>query len=210
MVKLFYSNFFNLARGNLGSGLITVSTASPPATPTGFAATAGNQQNTLTWDAQAEADTFTIRYGLTDNFGTSTELTDAATGTSFVHDAGESIVAGERYYYWIQAVNGDGESSFSTSVVARSYVTVANGDTASLVTPSGSWMLTTLFFRTGGFLPFGCTVAANEGFDIVVSLGDGIWDNQVTFESPYDVAVSGAFTFLNETGSSVTFWNTEP
>jgi len=206
MVKLFYSNFFNLARGNLGAGLVAVSTASPPATPTGFAATAGDQQNTLTWDAQAEADTFTIRYGLTNNFGTSTELTDAATGTSFVHDAGESIVAGERYYYWIQAVNGDGESSFSTSVVSRSYVTVANSTSANLTTPTGAWTLGTLFFRSGGALPADSSVTYSGNN----YLFDGAnWVDDF-FENADALSISESFTFINNTGSSVTFWDTEP
>jgi hypothetical protein len=181
-----------------------------PDTPTGFTATPGNQFTTLCWDAQAEADTFTINYSLTNDFGTSTELTAAATGMEFTHSAGEGIVVGERYYYWIQAVNNVGASDFSTSVVARSFVALADGATGNLVTPSGSWMLTTLFFRTGGNLPFGCVVAWNGGLDLVASLGDGTWENQLTFEAPYDAAISGAFNFGNGSGSSVTFWNTEP
>lgn len=186
-------------------------TPTAPDTPTGFTATAGNQFTTLTWDAQSAADTFTINFGLTNDFGASTELTSTATGAEFIHSSGEGIQAGERYYYWIQAVNEVGASSFTVSeVAARSFVTLANGASANLTTPSGSWLLTTLFFRTGGVLPAGCTVQFDGDTKAGATLGDGTWEDQLTLSSPYDDVISGAFSFINYVGSSVTFWNTEP
>jgi len=194
----------------LGCGSGGAGGAQAPATPTGFTATAGNQQTTLSWDAQPEADSFTIFYGLTDVLGSATELTDAATGTTFVHDAGESIVVGERYYYWIQAVNNVGASSFTTpGVAARSFVTLANGANINLVTPTGSWILRTLFFGTGGNLPLDCLVYWDGVLQGGLSLGDGTWEDSIN-GGIFDPAISGAFNFENQSGSSVTFWDTEP
>ena len=184
-------------------------TPTAPSTPTGFTATPGNQFTTLSWDAQSEADTFTINYSLTDDFGTSTELTSSATGTEFTHSAGEGIQVGERYYYWVRAVNNVGASDFSTSVAARSFVTLADAEAVNLVTPTGTWILSTLFFRTGGNLPVGCTVYWDGGNQGGVSLGDGTWEDLIN-GGLFDPPISGAFEFTNSSGISVTFWDTEP
>lgn len=185
-------------------------TPTAPDTPTGFAATPGNQFTTLTWDAQSEADTFTINYGLTNDFGASTELTASATGTEFIHSSGEGIQVGERYYYWIQAVNEVGASDFTTSeVAARSFVTLADAELGNFVTPAGSWVLTTLFFRTGGNLPLNCTVYWDGGIQAGVSLGDGTWEDLIN-GGTFDPPISGPFEFTNSSGITVTFWDTEP
>jgi len=182
----------------------------PPATPSGFTATPGNQFTTLSWDAQPEADTFTIFYSLTNVFGSAIGLTSAATGTEFTHSAGEGIQVGERYYYWIQAVNNVGASSFTTpGVAARSFVTLANGANINLVTPTGSWILSTLFFGTGGNLPPNCLVYWDGALQGGLSLGDGTWEDIIN-GGIFDPAISGAFNFENQSGSSVTFWDTEP
>lgn len=183
---------------------------SAPTTPTGFAATPGNQFTTLTWDVQSEADTFTINYGLTNDFGASTELTASATGAEFIHSSEEGIQAGERYYYWIQAVNEVGASDFTTlEVAARSFVTLAEATNENLVTPTGTWTIGTVFFRLGGFLPATCVVY--WGAFGAVSNGDGTWDDDV-MGGPLDPStpISGSFDFTNASGASVTFWNTEP
>lgn len=181
----------------------------PPGDPTGFTATAGNQLITLTWDALPEADTFEIKFSLTNNLFDSTSLASGLTGTSFTFDSGESIQAGEKYYFWIQATNGEGTSNYVGSVTARSYVAVAGSGTINLTTPAGSWTLTTLFFRSGGNLPAGCQVAFDGGSQIGVSLGDGTWEDAI-MGGTFDPSISSAFTFDNLTASPVTFWDAEP
>lgn len=189
-----------------GSGGAVPST---PSTPTGFTATPGNQFTTLNWNAQSEADTFTINYGLTNDFGASTELTASATGAQFVHSSGESIVVGNRYYYWIQAVNLIGESSFTTSEVsARSYVTLGNTENATLQVPSpGAINLNDLLFRTGGAVPAGVNLV--WGVDLFNSSGVGTWEDVINggFVNP---VISGVFLVENFTGAALTFWDTEP
>jgi hypothetical protein len=180
-----------------------------PDTPAGFTATPGNQFTTLSWDAQAEADTFTINYSLTNDFGTSTELTAAATGMEFTHSAGEGIVVGERYYYWIQAVNSVGASSFTTSgVAARSFATVAEGANINLVTPTGSWTLGTLLFGPDPS-PLPDYLYIEAAAVLYLSFG-GEWLDATTEEPANSVSISGAFTFTNISGASFSFWTAEP
>lgn len=176
--------------------------------PTGFTATAGNQQITLSWDAQPAADTFTIKFGITNVLGAASVLTSSATGTSFVFDSGESIQAGEKYYFWISATGSEGTSSFSSSVTARSFVTVADGAMVALVTPTGSWTLGTLLFRLAPpILPDGLTIDDGNGWETV----GGDWFDSDTFDPANNHPISGAFTFANLTGvTSITFWDTEP
>jgi len=194
-------------RSTVGGGA-----AGPPATPTGFTATAGNQLITLTWDAQISADTFEIYFSTTNDFGTATQLTDTTTGTGFVHNTAAGIHPGEKYYYWIRAINGAGKSDWSdgstSSVTARSYVTLAHTASANLTTPTGTWTLGTLFFGSSpGFLPNG--VSLSVGGNSYIRF-DGDWYDASTEELANDVSISGAFTLANNSGVSITIWNGEP
>jgi len=179
-----------------------------PGDPTGFTATAQESAVLLSWDSQPEADTFEILYSTSNVFGTAVSLASGITGTSFTHDSGESIQVGEKYYYWIQATNGVGTSGYAGSVTARSYATIANTVTRNLTTPNdNTWTLSTLFFGAGGNLPDNCIVTF--GSDIAIAMGDGTWydvNNDVLFNP----SIEGAFSFDNQTGSSVTIWNGEP
>lgn len=194
---------------NQGTGTSGGGGVAAPEIPGSFAATPGDRQITLSWESQPAADTFTIRYGLVDDYNSAGLLTDAATGTNFVFDSGESIQAGEKFYFWIVAVNGAGSSAESGSITGRAYVTLANSASANLTTPAGSWILSTLFFRTGGNLPVGCNVTFNGSSEVGTTNGDGTWEDGIN-GGAFDPSISGAFTFDNNSGSSLTFWDTEP
>jgi hypothetical protein len=182
--------------------------ASAPDAVTNLVAVAGDAVVSLTWDASVGATGYKVYRNTTNNFGSATLITDPPEATTSFDDS--LAQPGELHYYWVVATNAVGDSPESASDSARPYVTLTSLEISNLTTPAGSWMLTTLFFRTGGNLPFGCTVSWNDGADLVASLGDGTWENQLTFEAPYDAAISGAFTFDNQSGGSVTFWDTEP
>lgn len=183
----------------------------PPSTPTGFTATAGNQLITLTWDSQPEADTFEIVYSTSNTFATAVSLAAGITGTSFTHDSGESIQVGEKYYYWLRAINGSGVSDWTdgsaSSVTARSFVTLANSANRNLTVPSsGSWTLETILF---GSTPVPDLINILEDGVEYVSISGGWLD--VNTESPaVGVPVVGTFNVANFSGSSFTFWNQEP
>ncbi|HVT80048.1 MAG TPA: fibronectin type III domain-containing protein, partial [Phycisphaerae bacterium] len=86
----------------------------PPATPTGFGATAGNHQVTLAWNAVVGATSYTVRYG-TSNGGPYVTTISGLTGT------GATIAGlsnGTIYYFVITASNSAGESAASTQVSA--------------------------------------------------------------------------------------------
>jgi len=205
MIKLLTAPWMNLARGNLWSG---VAASSPPETPTSFDAAAGNQEITLTWDAQPEADNFEIYYATLDNFGIAAVLTSVATGTGFTYDSDAGIQSGEKYYFWVCAINGAGASAFSSSVTARSYVTLANSGSVTLQVPSPGLMdLNDLLFRTGGTFPTGINVYWVS--ELYYTTGAGTWEDGIN-GGVVNPAIFGGFTVENTTGSSITFWDTEP
>ena len=177
-----------------------------PAAPGNFQAVAGNQVVNLSWNASAGADGYALYANATDTFGTATLLASGITDLSVVDNSGQ---VGERRYYWIVASNEVGDSNPSTSAYARPYVTLANSTSTNLTTPTGSWTLSTLFFRSGGVLPTGCYVFFNAGADIGISIGGGIWEDGIN-GGEFDPSISGAFNFENLSGVTVTFWNTEP
>ncbi len=178
----------------------------PPSAPTNFQGAAGDRSASFTWDAVTGATSYELWFSLTDSFGTATVAASGLTGTSYLFDGS---FPGKLYYYWLVASNAGGNSAPSTSVSARQYVTVANATTENLTTPTGSWVLSTLFFRSGGNLPLNCNVYWDGAAQGGASLGDGTWEDLIN-GGLFDPAISGAFDFTNSSGSSVTFWDTEP
>lgn len=184
----------------------------PPSVPTGFAATAQESEIDLSWDAQPEADTFEIYASTTNIFGTATQLTDAATGTSFTHNAGNGIQVGEKYYYWLRAINASGTSDWTagsaSTVTARSFATLTNTQSRVLTTPIGTWTLGTLFFGNSPD-PLPNSISLSVGVNLYIH-AEGDWYDANTEELANDVAISGTFTLANNSGANITVWNGEP
>ena len=178
----------------------------PPGTPTGFTATAAESAIELSWDAQPEADTFEIVFSLEDNFGAAASLASGVTGTSFTHDAGESIQVGEKYYYWLRAVNAGGESDYAARATARSFVTLTSTANRNFTTPAGTWTLDTVLFGNTS-TPVGINISF--GGNDYSSVGDGTWENANTSEIE-NPSISGAFQISKSLGGNFTFWDAEP
>ena len=85
-------------------------TLAPPAVPTGLAATAGNAQVTLTWNAATGATSYHVKRSTIS--GTETQIA-APTSNSFT-DA--SVTNGTKYFYVVSAVNSAAESANSNEV----------------------------------------------------------------------------------------------
>lgn len=183
--------------------VIVVTETGTPA-PTGFAASAGLESVDLSWDSQDAY--FEIRYSTSSDFGTATLLTSNLDAYAYKHGG----QPGEKYYYWLRATDGSGNSAFVGPVGGRGYVTVGNAGSANLTTPTGSWILSTLFFRTGGNLPGSCFVSFDGDNKLAASVGDGTWNDEIGGEPDYDPPISGSFTFSNLSGGAVTFWDTDP
>jgi len=99
-----------------------------PVAPGGVAATAGDTQATVTWNAVTGATSYNVYYG------TSTGVT-AATGTkvsaSSTSQAVTGLTNGTKYYFVVTAVNAVGESVASTEVSTTPMLTKPAGIMAS-------------------------------------------------------------------------------
>jgi len=80
----------------------------PPATPSGLAVTAGNQQVSLTWNAVTTASSYNLKRG-TASGGPYTKVASA----SLTNYTDSSLTNGTAYYYVVSAVNAYGESGNS-------------------------------------------------------------------------------------------------
>jgi fibronectin type 3 domain-containing protein len=84
----------------------------PPATPTGLAATAGNAQVSLNWNASTGATSYHVKRSTAS--GSETQIS-APASNSFT-DTG--LTNGTKYFYLVSAVNSGGESANSSEVNA--------------------------------------------------------------------------------------------
>jgi len=85
----------------------------PPAAPTGLAATAGNAQVSLTWNASTGATSYTLLRSVSG--GSYSQLISGLTSTSYT-DTG--LTNGTQYCYEVEAVNSIGPSSPSSPACA--------------------------------------------------------------------------------------------
>jgi len=94
-----------------------------PGVPAGVSITAGNSQNTISWNAVANASSYNVYYktisGVTKANGT--KIASNITPTAYVHS---SLTFGNTYYYVVTAVNIAGESAESAEVGAAPNCTV--------------------------------------------------------------------------------------
>jgi fibronectin type 3 domain-containing protein len=97
---------------NSGQVSATPTSGIPPA-PTGLAATAGNAQVTLSWNASSGATSYNVKRSTTSG-GPYTTVTNVTT-TSYTNTG---LTNGTTYYYVVSALNGSGESANSSQVSA--------------------------------------------------------------------------------------------
>jgi hypothetical protein len=97
-----------------GIEILSSSTLSPPPTPTGLAAIAGNASAILSWNADPGATSYNIYRGTTPG-GEGTTPVGTSTSTGFT-DTG--LTNGTQYYYKISATNSAGTSAQSGEVTA--------------------------------------------------------------------------------------------
>ena len=98
----------------------------PPPAPAGLAATAGNAQVALSWNASTGATSYSVKRSTT-NGGPYTNLATGVTTTSFTNTG---LTNGTTYYYVVSAINGNGESQNSAQASATPQT--SGGDTGGV------------------------------------------------------------------------------
>jgi fibronectin type 3 domain-containing protein len=110
-IAVAYTNVTNNALSN-GVEVLTAS-GSPPAAPTGLAASAGNAQVSLTWNSSSGATSYNVYRGTTSGSEVS-----IATGISSTSYTNTGLTNGTTYFYKVTAVNANGESGKSNEASA--------------------------------------------------------------------------------------------
>jgi hypothetical protein len=95
------------------SNAVTVTT--PPAAPTGLAATAGRTQVSLSWNASTGATSYNVYRGTSSGQEGSTPIATGVTTPTFTDS---NVTGGMTYYYKVTAVDAAGPSSMSSEVNA--------------------------------------------------------------------------------------------
>jgi fibronectin type 3 domain-containing protein len=108
-----------------------VAPTTPPATPTGLQATAGNAEVSLAWTASAGATSYHVKRSTTSG-GPYTQVA-APTTTS---DADTGLTNGTTYYYVVSALNAAGESANSSQ--ASAMPVTATADVTITVSPAAT------------------------------------------------------------------------
>ena len=178
----------------------------PPTSPQNLLATAGDREATLAWDAVAGATSYRVYQSLTDDFGAAVEASVSPVVANTASPTFAASEVGNRYYFFVVASNAVGDSAESSSAFARPYITIAADATVELNCPTGTWVLTTLFFRSAGNLPELCLVVWDG--EVGVAVGDGTWEDGLK-GGTFDPAIAGGFQFVNDSAPT-TIWDTEP
>ena len=90
-------------------------TVAAPAAPTGLAATAGNAQVSLTWNASTGATSYNVYRGTAAGGESATAIATGVTGTSYTNTG---LTNGTAYYFTVKAVNAGGTSGASNEANA--------------------------------------------------------------------------------------------
>jgi chitin-binding protein len=129
---------YSMTTAGIASAFLQVQVGAVPSAPTGLAATAGNAQASLAWNAVSGATGYNVKRSLTSG-GPYANVAANTTATSFVNTG---LTNGTPYYYVVTALNASGESPISTQVSATPAAT--GGDTGGVtvtkaVTSASPW-----------------------------------------------------------------------
>lgn len=110
-----------------------------PSAPTGLAASAGDAQVSLTWNASSGATSYSIFRGTTANGQATTPIATGITSTNYVNTG---LTNGTTYYYKVKAVNSAGSSAYSNEANAKPVAPSGNGINLSASLVAGQVRLT--------------------------------------------------------------------
>ena len=101
---------------------------SAPATPSNLTGTAGFLQNSLTWDAVADADHYEVWGRLSTEANNYRELDLNRADTNYSHSG---LTAGESWYYWVRAVDSSGTKGLYAGPVVLTVLAQPTGGAPS-------------------------------------------------------------------------------
>ncbi|MEO7171441.1 fibronectin type III domain-containing protein, partial [Flavobacterium sp.] len=165
-------------------------TSAPPA-PGGLAATAGNAQVALTWNASSGATDYIVKRA-TVNGGPYSTIT-SVTGTSFTNTG---LVNGTTYYYVVSALNGFGESANSSQTSATPVAPPAAPPTpGGLATTAGNAQVGLTWNASSGATTYNVKRATVNGgpYSTITSVTEtGFTDTGLTNGTTYYYVVSAS------------------
>jgi chitin-binding protein len=129
---------YSLTTANLASAFLQIVPGNVPPAPANLAATAGNAQVSLTWNAATGATGYNVKRSLTSGGPYSNVATNVTTNSY----TNTGLTNGTTYFYVVTAVNASGESPVSSQASAQP--AAPTGDTGGVtvtraVTASSPW-----------------------------------------------------------------------
>lgn len=168
----------------------TVPPPTPPATPTGLAATAGNAQVSLSWNAASGATTYNVKRSTTAG-GPHATIASGVTAANYT-DTG--LANGTTYYYVVSSVNSAGESANSSEASATPQVQPVTVTFTSVGAQDGYVTESSETSNTGG------TVSATSTGTSALRAGDTTSDQQTrTFVSFDTSSIPDGATIVSAT-----------
>lgn len=133
----FWPESANASGGLRKTSSVSATTGPDPAAPVQHALEVYMRQITVSWDASADAQSYRVYYGTTDDISAAAEIT-GITATSYVL---KNLEAGTTYYTWVKAVTaaGVGNASNMEHVITYPSAPVLNTPVVSGNTISLSW-----------------------------------------------------------------------
>ncbi|WP_373291209.1 glycoside hydrolase family 9 protein [Paenibacillus marchantiophytorum] len=130
----------------------------PPAAPTGLAATAGNAQVMLSWTASSGAASYNVKRSMTSGGPYVTVATGVA-GTNYTNSG---LTNGTTYYYAVSAVNPVGESANSAQTSAAPQLSLPSVPTG-LTATAGNAQATLSWTKSNGATSYNVKRATTSG-----------------------------------------------
>ena len=150
-------NAFGESANSSQAGATPAAPPAAPPTPGGLAATAGNAQVALTWNASSGATSYSVKRA-TVNGGPYTTIT-SVTGTSYTNTG---LTNGTTYYYVVSASNAGGESANSSQASATPQVPVPPAPTG-LAAAGGNTQVALTWNASSGAMSYSVKRATVNG-----------------------------------------------
>src|SRR5215813_12725476 len=132
----------------------------PPAAPTGLAATSGNAQVTLNWNASSGASSYNVKRSTTSG-GPYTTIATGVTSTSYTNTG---LANGTTYFYVVSAVNAAGESGNSNQASATPQNTqIPPAAPAGLIATAGSAQVSLSWSASSGATSYNVKRSTTNG-----------------------------------------------